>query len=99
MLLREHCQFYKTQSITGIGRIVLPTSAGIASTPSLGNKVLYKIIINKYKKCKKQYEKHQQSIKSFDKLHRISLQDNVIDKIEYESLSNNFTEYLEGTKN
>ena len=34
----------------------------------------------------KQYEKHQQTIKSFDKLYWNSLQDNVIDEKEYESL-------------
>ena len=46
--------------------IILPTLAGIACTLSLGNKVLHKIIINKFKK--KQYEKDQQAIESFDKL-------------------------------
>ena len=35
-------------SITGIGSIILPISAGIACTLSLGNKVLHKLIINKY---------------------------------------------------
>ena len=42
-----------TLSITGIGLIILPTSAGIACTLSLGNKVLHKLIINKYNKYKK----------------------------------------------
>ena len=37
-----------TLSITGVGLIILPISAGIACTVSLGNKVLHKIIINKY---------------------------------------------------
>ena len=46
-----------TLSITGIGMIILPISAGIACTLSLGTKVLHKIIINKYNKYKKQYEK------------------------------------------
>ena len=45
----------------------------------------------------KNYQKDQQTTKSLDKLYRISTQDNVIDKKEYESLCNNFTEYLEGT--
>ena len=80
-----------TLSITGIGLIVLPISAGIACTLSLGNKVLQKLIINKYNKYKKQYEKDQQTIKSFDKLYRKSLQDNIINKSEYESLCNIFT--------
>ena len=37
-------------SITGVGLIILPISAGIACTLSLGNKVLHKLIINKYNK-------------------------------------------------
>ena len=78
-------------SITGIGLIVLPVSAGIAYTLSLINKVLHKIIINKNNKYKKQYKKDQQAIKSFDKLDRKSLQDSLFDKNEYKSLSNFFT--------
>ena len=88
-----------TLSVTGIGLIVLPISAGIACALSLGNKVLHKLIINKYNKYKKQYERDQQTIKSFDKLYRKSLQDNVIDKNEYESLCNIFTKYLDQNKN
>ena len=88
-----------TLSITGIGLIILPISAGIACTLSLGNKVLHKLIINKYNKYKKQYERDQLSIKSFDKLYRKSLQDNVIDKTEYESLCNIFTKYVDENKN
>ena len=38
-----------TLSVTGMGLIILPISAGIACTLSLGNKVLHKFIINKYK--------------------------------------------------
>ena len=81
----------KILSVTGIGLIVLPISAGIACTLSLGNKVLHKLIINKYNKYKKQYERDQQTIKSSDKLYRKSLQDNVIDKNEYKNLCNFFT--------
>ena len=44
------------------------------------------------------YEKDQQTIKSFDKLYRKSLQDKVIDKIEYESLCNSFINCLDETK-
>ena len=72
-----------TLSITGVGLIILPISAGIACGLSLGNKILPKLIINKYNKYKKQYERDQQTIKSFDKLFRKSLQDNIIDKNEY----------------
>ena len=88
-----------TLSVTGIGLIVLPISAGIACALSLGNKILQKLIINRYNKYKKQYERDQQTIKSFDKLYRKSLQDNVIDKTEYESLCNIFTRYVDGNKN
>ena len=88
-----------TLSVTGIGLIVLPITAGIACTLSLGNKILHKLIINKYNKYKKQYERDQNTIKSFDKLYRKSLQDNVIDKTEYESLCNIFTKYVDENKN
>ena len=87
-----------TLSITGIRLIILPISAGIACTLSLGNKILHKKIMNKYNKYKKQYEKDQQTMKSFDKLYRKSLQDNVIDKNEYESLCNIFTKYVDENK-
>ena len=86
-------------SVTGIGLIVLPISAGIACGLSLGNKVLHKLFINKYKKYKKQYERDQHTIKSFDKLYRKSLQDNIIDKTEYDSLCNIFTKYADENKN
>ena len=88
-----------TLSITGIGLFVLPISAGIACTLSLGNKVLHKLITNKYNKYKKQYETDQQTIKSFDKLFRKSLQDNLIDKTENESLCIFFTKYVDENKN
>ena len=57
-----------TLSVTGIGLIVLPILAVIACTLSLGNKKLHNLIINKYNKYKKQYERDQNTIKSFDKL-------------------------------
>ena len=88
-----------TLSVTGVGLIILPISAGIACALSLGNKILHKLILNKYKKYKKQYEKDQQTIKSFDKLYRKSLQDNIIDKTEYHSLCNIFTRYIDENKN
>ena len=89
----------KTLSVTGIGLIVLPISAGIACKLSLGNKILHKLIINKYNKYRKQYERDQNSIKTFDKLYRKSLQDSIIDKPEYESLCNIFTKYVDENKN
>ena len=88
-----------TLSITGLGLIILPISASIACTLSLGNKILHKLIINKYNKYKKQYERDQQTIKSFDNLYRKSLQDNIIDKTEYDSLCNVFSKYVDENKN
>ena len=88
-----------TLSVTGIGLIVLPISAGIACTLSLSNKVLQKLIIKKYNKYKIQYGRDQQTIKSFDNLYRKSLKDNIIDKNEYESLVYIFTKYVDENKN
>ena len=88
-----------TLSVTGVGLVILPISAGIACVLSLSNKVLHKLITNKYNKYKKQYERDQNTIKSFDKLYRKSLQDNIIDKTEYESLCNIFTKYVDENKN
>ena len=88
-----------TLSVTGIGLIVLPISAGIACTLSLCNKILHTLIINKYNKYKNQYERDQQTTKSFDKLYRKSLQDNIIDKTEHESLCKIFTKYVDENKN
>ena len=88
-----------TLSITGISLIVLSITAGTVCTLSLGNKVLQKLIINKYKKNKKHYEKDKQTIKSFDKLYRRSLQDKIIIKKEYESPCKIFAKYVDETKN
>ena len=88
-----------TLSVTGVGLIILPISAGIACTLSLCNKILHKLIINKNNKYKKQYERDQNTIKSFDKLYRKSLQDNIIDKKEYEALCNIFTKTVDQNKN
>ena len=71
-----------TLSVTGIGLTAIPISTATACGLSIGNKVLYEIIINKYNKYKKQNEKDQQTIKCFDKLYRKSLQDNIVDKSE-----------------
>ena len=86
-------------SLTGFGLIVIPISSSIACGLSISNKILYEIVIQKYNKYKKLYEKDQQTIKSFDKLYRKSLKDNMIDKDEYESLCNIFTRYVDETKN
>ena len=69
-----------TFSVTGIGLIAIPISTATACGLSIGNKVLYEIFMNKYNKYKKLYERDQQTIKSFDKLYRKSLQ-NYTEKI------------------
>ena len=86
-------------SLMGFGLIVIPISTVSACALSIGKKVLYEIIIHKWNKYRKQYEKDQQTIKYFDKLYRKILQDNVIDKSEYESLCNIFTKKVDETKN
>ena len=88
-----------TLSITGIGLIVIPISTASACALSIGNKVIYEIIINIFYKYKKQHEKDQQTIKPFDKLYRKSLQDKVIDKNENESLCNIIIKYNDENKN
>ena len=88
-----------TQSVTGFGLIILPQSAGNACTLSLGNKVLHKVIISKYNKNKKQYERDQQTFNSFDKLYRKNSPDNIFDEIEYASLCNFFTKNVDEKKN
>ena len=80
-----------TLSITGLGEKVVPVSGGFACSLSLDNKIFHKLIINKYNKNKKQYEKDQQTIKSFDKIYKKSLQDTLIDENEHKSLCNILT--------
>ena len=77
-----------TLSLTVFGLIVIPKSSSIACGLSIGNKVIFEKVMQKYNKHKKQYRKDQQTIKSFDNIYRKSLQGdkNVIDKNENESL-------------
>ena len=84
--------------IAGIGMINLAISAGTACTLSSGNKILHRLIMRKYKKLKKNYEKDQNTTIIFDKLYRKSLQDNVIEKNEYKSLCNILTKCFDETK-
>ena len=85
--------------LTGFGLIVIPISTATAGGLSIANKIIYEVIIKKYNNYKKQYERDQQLIKFFNKYYRKSLQDNVFDKNEYESLCNTFTEYVDENKN
>ena len=88
-----------TLYLTGIGLIATPISNGIACGLTFGNKVIYEIVMGKYKIYKKQYRKDQETIKSFDKLYRRFLQDKIFEKKESESLFNIFTKYRDETKN
>ena len=84
-----------TLSLTGIGLIMIQLSTASACALSIGNEILYEVIINEYNKNKKQYERDQQIIKSFDIFYRKSLQGKVIDKNDYESLCKIFTKYVD----
>ena len=54
-----------TLLVTGVVLTVVRISAGSACA-FLGNKVLYKIVLNKSSKYRKQYRKYKQNIESFD---------------------------------
>ena len=82
--------------LTGIG--LIPISTATSCGLSIGNKVLFEIIINKYHKYKKKHENDQQSIQSFDKLYRKTLQDNVNDKTESGNLCNIIIKKLDEKK-
>ena len=55
-----------TLSLTRFGLIVIPISCSIACGLSITKKVLYEIVMQKYNKYKKLYEKDQKTIKSFN---------------------------------
>ena len=86
-------------SITGFGLVKVPISTSIAYGLSICNKLLHAIFMKKQNKYKKQYEKDHLTINFFDKLYRKTLQDNWIDKSEYESLSTIFTRDVDVNKN
>ena len=77
-----------TLSLTEIGLIAIPISTAAACGLLNSKKIIYENVMQKHNKYKKQYEKDQQTMKSFDKLNRKSSQDNIIDKNEIESLCN-----------
>ena len=87
-----------TLSLTGIGLLFMPILTATACGLPIGNKINYEVIMHKYNKYKKQYEKDQQTIKSFDKLYRKSLQDKVFVRNEYEPFCTYFTKNVDETK-
>ena len=87
-------------SATRIGLVVvLPIFAATACGLSIGNKVILEIVMQKFVKFKEQYQKDQQTLKSFNKLTREKLQDDFFDKYEYEFLPYIFTKFLDEMKN
>ena len=86
-------------SLTAFGLIAIPISSATACGLSIGDEVSYEVLISIYNKYKKQNEEDKQTLKSFEILYRNSLQDIVLDKKEYESLSTFFTKDLNETKN
>ena len=69
-----------TLSLTGFRFLVIPISSSIACGLTIIIKIMYEIVKQKYFLYKKQYEEDQKTIKSFDKIYRKSLQDNVVDE-------------------
>ena len=55
--------------------------------------------MKEHNKNNKKNERDQQTKKFFDKMYRESLNDNLIDKTEYERICNIFTNYVDETKN
>ena len=74
-------------------------SVGIACGLTVSEKSTYEIVMEKYNKCKKEYQLDQRMIKPFEKLYRKRLHYNLIDEDEYESQCNFFAKDLDGTKN
>ena len=79
-----------TLSFTVFGLIAMPISTETACGISIRNELLYENIKNKYKKCKKHFEKDQQTIECFDKktINLYSIM--YFDKKDFESLCNIF---------
>ena len=57
-----------TLSLTGIGLSVIRISTDTASGLKISKKVICEIVMQKYNKYENQFEKDQQTIKSFDKI-------------------------------
>ena len=57
------------------------------------------MVMEKYNRYKKQYQKDEQTKRSFDRQYKRSLQDFPFDKSQNESLCNIFTRYLDEKKN
>ena len=85
-------------SLAGFGLVVIAISSFIACGLTNSYKKSYELVMQKNSKYKKLYENDKKTIKSFNKSHRKSSQDNVIDKSECEFLWNGFIKDLDETK-
>ena len=72
--------------LTGLRLIVIHFSTGVAYGLAVSSKMIFQIVRQKFFKYKKLFEKDQQTNKSFNFSCRKSLQVNLNDKNEYESL-------------
>ena len=59
-----------TMSLTGIGLKAIPITTATTCGLSIGNKVIYEIVMQKYNKYKKQIDNDQQTFKYFNKLYK-----------------------------
>ena len=66
-----------TLSFKGISLMLIPISTGRACGLTISKKVIYEIVVKKDNKYKKQNQRNQQTLESFDKLYRKSLQDDL----------------------
>ena len=67
-------------SDTGNEVAAKPISAASACGLSIGIKVIFEIIMQKYSNTKNNIKENEQNIKSFEELYGKSLQDSVFDK-------------------
>ena len=81
-----------------IGLMMITIMTGMECGISVGNEILYEVIVNEYNIHKKQYGKDQKTNESLDKLYRKSLEDIVFDKNDHESLSKKPIKYLDKMK-
>ena len=68
-----------TLSVTNIALTVDQLSSGVACGLPISNKIIYEIVMQKYNKVKKPFQRAQETISSFDKLYREGLLDIVVD--------------------
>ena len=66
----QHQVVLRCLSRSIIGLIVIPISTATACGLSIGNKLIFEMVMEKYNSYKKQYQKAQQTKRSFDKQYK-----------------------------